>query len=201
MSDENAEQQFIEQTRTWVENFIVGYNICPFARRELERGSIRYSVILSTHLAECLESLVVECERLDKDRKIETTLVIFPYGFKIFDDYLELLEIAEKLLVEQGYEGIYQLASFHPDYCFADTSPSDPTNYTNRSPYPMLHLIREESIDRALRSYSKPEEIPLRNMELARRLGEAELKQILDSCCKSNSGAVSGILNPRIKKH
>ncbi len=184
MPDENAEQLFITQTRAWVETFIVEYNICPFARRELERGSIRYSVIHSPSLAQCLESLIDECERLDKDGKIETTLVIFPYGFKLFDEYLGLLEIAEKLLLEQGYEGVYQLASFHPDYCFADTSPPDPANYTNRSPYPMLHLIREESIDRALKSYSKPEEIPQRNMKLARRLGDVKLKQILDTCCK-----------------
>lgn len=185
MPDDNAEQLVISHTKTWLETVIVEYNFCPFARRELERGSIHYRVVPDIDMAKCLEALIIECERLDKDRTIETTLVIYPYGLESFDDYLGLLEIAERLLIEQGYEGIYQLASFHPNYCFADAGSDDPANYTNRSPYPMMHLIREDSIERALKSYAQPEEIPGINIELARKLGEEKLKQMMEACCKS----------------
>ena len=180
-----TEQQLVKQTKTWLETVIVGYNFCPFARRELELGTIHYCVIPDKDIAGCLEALMLECYRLDKDKTIETTLVIYPYGFEQFDDYLGLVEIAEDLLIEQGYEGIYQLASFHPSYCFADAEHNDPANYTNRSPAPMLHLIREDSIEVALKSYPQPEKIPQKNIDLARRLGETKMKQMLHACCKS----------------
>ena len=180
-----TEHQLITQTQIWLENVIVGYNFCPFARREFERGTIHYCVIPDKDIAGCLEALMLECERLDKDKTIVTTLVLYPCGFEQFDDYLRLVEIAEYLLIEQGYEGVYQLASFHPNYCFADSELDDPANYTNRSPAPMLHLIREDSIEQALKSYPHPEEIPQKNIDLARRVGETKMKQMLHACCKS----------------
>jgi len=88
-----------------------------------------------------------------------------------FDDYLDFLEISNQLLIDQGYEGVFQLASFHPDYCFADTSPDDPANYTNRSPWPMLHIIREASLEQVLQNYPNPEDIPQRNIDYCRQLG------------------------------
>lgn len=174
----------IEQTRCWVRTVIVEHNFCPFARRELERESIRYSVNHATELEVALLSVIDECIYLDNNKDTETTLLIFTEAFENFDDYLELVELAGDLLADQGYEGIYQLASFHPDYCFADAEQNDAANYTNRSPYPMLHLIREASMAQALEHYPEPEKIPERNIEYARELGLDEMKRQLEACCK-----------------
>jgi hypothetical protein len=105
----------------------------------------------------CLASFVNEMQRLDNDPTIETSFLIFSNAFQQFDDYLDLVSLAEKLLERKGYEGTYQLASFHPLYLFANSDENDPANYTNRSIYPMLHLLREESIDKALANYKDPD--------------------------------------------
>jgi hypothetical protein len=170
------------QTEAWLTSFIINYNICPFAKREHDRSSVRYSVVETNELDQCLESVFKECQYLDSEAEIETTLLIFPNNFKQFDDYLDFLNLAESLLIDQHYEGIYQLASFHPDYCFDGENSNDPANYTNRSPYPMLHLIRERSLEHALSSYPHPEEIPERNIALTRQLGLKKLQAILQKC-------------------
>lgn len=172
-------EQIIDQTKSWLTSFIIHYNICPFAKREYERESIYYSVVKSEQTERCLEALFSECQRLDTHVEVETTLLIFPTQFAIFDDYLDFLNLAESLLIEQNYEGIYQLASFHPHYCFEGEDIMDPANYTNRSPYPMLHLIREASLERALQSYPNPECIPERNVQLTRKLGLEKVQGIL----------------------
>lgn len=168
-----------EQTQKWLTSFIIHYNICPFAKREHDKNSIHYAVIEAEEIEQCLNTVIKECQRLDTEEAIETTLVIFPHQFALFDDYLDFLNLAESLLMDQGYEGIYQLASFHPDYCFEGEAIEDPANYTNRSPYPMLHLIRESSLERALKSYPNPELIPERNIKLTRKMGKGELQTIL----------------------
>ena len=178
----NENQQLIATTQTWLKTIIIEYSICPFAKRELERGSIRFSINHDTEIENCLLNLMLECDRLDSDSNIETTLLIYDRAFTTFDDYLDFLELAETLMCEQGYEGIYQLASFHPDYCFEGAAQDDPANYTNRSPYPMLHLLRETSIERAVASYPHPENIPQRNIELARELGLAKMQVLLAAC-------------------
>lgn len=175
-------KSIIEQTKAWLTTFIIGYNICPFAKREYDRGSIHYSVVELNGLDQCLESVFKACQQLDSDSKIETTLLIFPNSFNQFNDYLDFLNLAELLLIDQHYEGTYQLASFHPDYCFDGENPNDPANYTNRSPYPMLHLIREESLEHALDSYPYPEKIPERNIKLTRQIGLDKLQAILQKC-------------------
>ncbi len=166
------------QVEAWLTSFIIKYNICPFAKKEHDKGSIYYAVIESKNTALCLEAVFLECQRLDTEKEIETTLVIYPDHFTDFNDYLDFLSMAESLLTEQGYEGIYQLASFHPDYCFAGESQSDPANYTNRSPYPMLHLIRENSLENALKTFPQPELIPQRNIQLTRKMGLKKLQAI-----------------------
>ena len=105
-----------------------------------------------------------------------------PVHFAEFEDYLDLVELAEALSVELGYEGIYQIASFHPEYCFGGADENDPANYTNRSPYPMVHLLREDSISRALEHYADPEGIPDRNIALARTKGLKQM-QLLRAAC------------------
>lgn len=177
-----AEQQVIHQTECWIKSVIIELNFCPFAKREIERGSVRYSAIQNESLEQSLQSVIDECVLLDSDDATETTLLIFPTAFKAFDDYLQLVELAEHLLQQQGYEGIYQLASFHPDYRFAGSDTDDAANFTNRSPYPMLHLIREASIEKALQHHPDPENISERNIELARSKGLDTMQAMLDKC-------------------
>ena len=185
---DNKDQQLIATTQTWLKTIIIAYNICPFAKRELDQGSIRFSVVHDTGIESCLLNLMLECDRLNIDPSIETTLVIYDNAFTAFDDYLDFLEVAEALLIEQDYEGVYQLASFHPDYCFEGAKQDDPANYTNRSPYPMLHLLRETSIERAVATYPHPENIPPRNIELTRELGLAKMQSLLAACYPLGNG-------------
>ncbi len=176
------QQAIIKASQAWLNHFVIHYNICPFARREQEKNSIRYLVLEGDDTEQHLEALIVEAEHLDHHPASETSLLIFSDGYQDFDDFLDLVAIADDLLIDQGYEGVYQLASFHPDYCFADASPDDAANYTNRSPYPMLHIIREASIEKALTKYPDPEQIPERNMQLTRELGLENLQTLLETC-------------------
>ncbi|MCE9685056.1 DUF1415 domain-containing protein [Shewanella sp. AS16] len=179
-----SEQEYISSTTHWVRDVIVKYNICPFARRELDRGSIRYIVSEAHKPAAVLKDLLAECRFLDQHPDTETTLFIVPRGFEGFYPYLDLVDAAEDMLVEQGYEGQYQLASFHPDYCFDGEPQDDAANYTNRSPYPTLHLIREASMEQALADYEDPESIPERNIAFSRRKGGAFFARLLAECHK-----------------
>jgi hypothetical protein len=184
--DQTITETYTKATRTWLESVIVSFNICPFAKRELDRGSVNFQIEYSIDLEQCLLNLIIECEKLDQQPEIETSLLIYANAYNAFDDYLDFLGLAEALLVDQGYEGIYQLASFHPNYCFEDAMQDDPANYTNRAPYPMLHLLRESSIEQALTHHSDPENIPQRNIALLRELGLAKMKALLTACYQSN---------------
>lgn len=177
----------IQQTQAWLQQFVIQYNICPFAKYPHEQQRIHYQMAENDDMEACLMATVLECERLSHNPAIETTLLIFAQGFESFDDFLDLLYTAEELLHAQGYEGIYQLASFHPQYLFAEATADDPANYTNRSPYPMLHIIREASLAVALASYPAPEDIPENNIVRTRQLGITHLRQLLTNCMRPNA--------------
>lgn len=174
--------QIKQHTQAWLKTVIIHYNICPFARTVVEKDTLHYCVDQAQTIEENLQTLIQEAERLDNHNGIETTLVIYPANFSDFDGFLDYLELANQLLALQGYEGVYQLASFHPDYCFDGADETDAANYTNRSPYPMLHLIREASIAQALKSFPQPEKIPERNIKLTRELGLAKMQALLMAC-------------------
>lgn len=181
----SSAQQIIDQTITWIHKVVVGCNFCPFAARTLKQHHVHYQVEANTNTNLCLDAFLEEIARLDKEIHIETSFLIFSNAFQQFDDYLKILSIAENLLKEKGYEGIYQLASFHPMYRFASTIKNDPANYTNRSIYPMLHLLRESSIDKAIKQYENPENIPEHNVDFARKKGLTFMKLLRDSCINS----------------
>jgi len=170
----------IDQTKKWITDVVIGCNFCPFAAREVKKNSIHYEVTTATTIEESLQALFLEFERLDANENIETSFLIFPDSFQDFHDYLDLVSSGEKLLDKKGYEGIYQIASFHPLYCFAGSDEDDAANYTNRSPYPMLHLLREESMEKALENFSEPENIPEKNIAFARNKGTAWMKMLRD---------------------
>lgn len=175
----------IEQTTNWIKSVVIGLNFCPFAAKAVIQNSIHYSVQQASDIPLTLTELEKQLRLLDEDPKIETTLIIFPNDFKSFDDYLELVKKAERLLSKLNYDGIYQIASFHPDYCFAGADEDDAANYTNRSVYPMLHLLREDSITKALSTFKNPEMIPERNISLAREKG-IKYMQVLRAACFGN---------------
>ncbi|WP_081137754.1 DUF1415 domain-containing protein [Halomonas sp. BC2] len=172
----------VAQTLTWVANFIVGHNICPFAKRELEREAVRVEVVRSKKVDIALEELVAEFEWLDAHLEAETSLLVFPTLFKSFDHYLDFVELAEQLLEQLGYEGVYQLATFHPDYCFADADPDEAANYSNRSPHPMIHVLREASVEKAIEFHGDTAAIPERNITYLTEMGQDALEQQWQRC-------------------
>jgi hypothetical protein len=175
-------EQVIEHTKKWITDVVIGCNFCPFAAQVVKRKTVFYKVETATETVVCLETFLHEVTRLDEDITIETSFLIFPNNFKTFGSYLDMVSVAEKLLKQKGYNGIYQLASFHPQYKFAGAPDNDAANYTNRSVYPMLHLLRESSIDKALEQYDNPESIPERNINFAREKGIIYMKMLRDSC-------------------
>ena len=139
-----------QQTRLWVANVIVKYNFCPFARKEVENNCIHYQTSQATSIDDAVMEMIEQCIELDQQPARETTLLMFEQGFTNFEEFLDLVDLANALLVAQGFEGKYQIANFHPDYVFADSDDNDAANYTNRAPFPTLHLIREASMSAAL---------------------------------------------------
>lgn len=178
--DTNA--TIIAQTKSWIVDVVIGCNFCPFAAREIKMDHIHYQVETATEPEICLAAFLQECVRLDNEQAIATTLLIFPNTLQRFDDYLHIVALAEKLLKKNGYEGVYQVASFHPLYRFAGSTGNDAANYTNRSLYPMLHLLREDRLEQALLHYINPEQIPERNVRFAREKGEAFMKALREDC-------------------
>ncbi len=178
------DKDIIAQTRCWVENIVIGEQLCPFASQPFKHGRIRYTACHHDSVEACMMHLIDECLRLDRETNIETTLLIYSKAFSAFDDFLDALELAHQLLMQRGYEGVYQLASFHPEYCFHDAPPDDAANYTNRSPWPMLHLLREPRIGQMLARHPNPQAIPQRNIEHTRWLGIDIMRKMLDSCRK-----------------
>ena len=177
-----SDEIIISQTKKWITDVVVGCNFCPFAGRELNRGTIQYKVLPGAEAAQVLSAVNEALAELDNNSAIETTLLILPSGVENFEDYLDLLAYCEDALIEAGYEGIYQLASFHPEYLFGGASPTDPANYTNRSPYPMLHFLREDSVSKAVDNHPDIDSVPATNIQFANEKGLIYMKQLLASC-------------------
>jgi hypothetical protein len=179
--DEAEALAAIDATRHWLEAAVIGLNLCPFAKAVHVKRQIRWAVTAASDASTLLAELRGELARLaDADpQTIDTTLLIHPRALTDFIDYRFFLDDANRALRKLGYEGILQLASFHPDYEFADAAPDDLANHTNRSPHPMLHLLREASIDRAVAAYPDAEAIYGRNVETLRALGHAGWRRLL----------------------
>ena len=162
-------------TREWLEKAVIGLNLCPFAKAVHVRGQIRYAVSDARNEAELLADLKVELQALiaASPEQVDTTLLIHPDVLKDFADYNAFLTLAEAALDEAGLVGVVQLATFHPRYQFAGTAPEDIGNYTNRSPYPMLHLLREASVSRAVRAFPDAGAIYETNIATMEKLGRA----------------------------
>jgi hypothetical protein len=170
----------IAQTKLWLEKAVIGLNLCPFAKGVHIKDQIRYFVSHATTTEELIKDLMAELEVLAEanPEKIDTTLLIHPFVMQDFLDYNDFLEVADATLEELDLDGILQVASFHPQYQFEDAAPDDIDNYTNRSPFPTLHLLREDSIDKAVEAFPEAEQIYEKNMQTLRALGHDAWKKL-----------------------
>jgi hypothetical protein len=179
-------ESIIYVVRRWVEDLVVGLNLCPFAGREMVRNRVRFVVTEATTEEQLLAALESELALLDDDPAVETTLLIHPDVLQDFFVYNQFLDTAERLLVQTELEGVYQIASFHPDYQFAGTAAGDAENFTNRSPYPLLHILREASLEQSIAAYPDVEQIPARNIEQMKSLGREKLRLLVQGCFDAN---------------
>lgn len=170
----------IAEVERWLEQVVVGLNLCPFARKPSSKGLVRFSVSEARDDENLLAQMAHECSLLMSlaAEELETTLIIVPDYLQDFDDFNQFLDLADGMVDALDYRGHLQLASFHPRYQFANTQPQEAENLTNCAPYPVLHLIREASIERVLANYPDPEAIPGRNIARVKALSESERKQL-----------------------
>lgn len=175
--DEFDEQAAADATRRWVADVVVGLNLCPFARKVNDAGRVRYAVTPAADVDALLAALETELKALvaAPRSEIETTLLIHPLALPTFDDHLDFMPETDRLLCRLGLRGVVQIVGFHPDFRFADTPADAAENYTNRSPHPMLHLLREDSISEVSGDPAALAAIPERNVETLRGLGTAEV--------------------------
>ncbi len=170
----------VTQVEQWLDRVVIGLNLCPFAAEPRRQQQIRFQVSPSTNPSDLLADLQSELRYLSQHpaTQVETTILIIPQSLEDFADYNDFLDLADRLLQQFGWEGEFQIASFHPNYQFADTQPDDAENLTNRSPYPLLHILREDSVETALDNYPNPEAIPDRNIEQVQGLSAEQKREL-----------------------
>jgi hypothetical protein len=183
-----SDETVLSHTQAWLEKAVIGLNLCPFAKAVQVKQQIRYRVSAAQTPEQLAQDLQQELTLLDHSNpaEIDTTLLIHPHVLSDFLDYNDFLDVGDALLEQLGLSGTVQIASFHPQYQFAGTAPDDIDNFTNRSPYPILHLLRESSIESALSSFSDPDAIFARNIAKLREIGR-EGWQALDLPISSQS--------------
>ncbi|HCG5528559.1 TPA: DUF1415 domain-containing protein [Vibrio parahaemolyticus] len=176
-TDINAMTQQVDQ---WLNDVVIGLNLCPFAAKPQRNKQIKIFVSEATQEEALLEDILLQLIELSttEPEKLETTLVVVPNMLQDFWDYNFCIDWVEGLIKQQDWEGIFQVATFHPDYCFGGAAPEDDENLTNRSPYPIFHLIREESMEKVLKHYPDPESIPDTNIARVSALSEEERKKL-----------------------
>ena len=175
-----TEEQVLAKTRHWLEAAVIGLNLCPFAKAVYVKNQVRLVVSKARHADDLLEELDRELDLLvaTPASEIDTTLLIHPTLFEDFLDFNDFLEVAEGVVDEHGLEGVIQLASFHPQFQFDGTEPDDIGNYTNRAPFAILHLLREESVERAVEAFPQADAIFEANIETLEKLGHAGWKSL-----------------------
>lgn len=185
-----SDAQVLAETRAWVERAVIGLNLCPFAKAPQVKGQIRYALSAAEDPAALLADLITELQHLARApvEQLETTLLVHPRVLDDFFAFNDFLAVAEDTVAELGLEGVLQVASFHPDYQFADAAPDDIGNATNRSPWPTLHLIREDSIDRAVAAFPEAETIYEANIATMERLGPAGWAALQAQCRADAAG-------------
>lgn len=186
MEKNNLDNSEIEQqVENWLTSIVIDLNLCPFAQREYRNNSIRFKTSSAEREEDIVRDLIVELSLLNKHDDIETTLLILPKALSKFGHFNDFLGFSDSLLEEMNFDGIFQLASFHPDYRFAGTQADDAENFTNRAPYPILHILRESSLDRAVNQHPDTDQIPLDNIALMNKLGREHMARLLAECSRN----------------
>ncbi|AKQ55297.1 Protein of uncharacterised function (DUF1415) [Bordetella hinzii] len=178
----SAAQSVADEVRRWVDRAVIGLNLCPFAKAVQIKGQVRYAVGDATDAEGVLQDLESELMLLSEadPEAIDTTLLILPEALPDFYDFNDFEELSERLLKRMRLVGELQVATFHPQFQFAGTGPDDIENYTNRSPYPILHLLREDSIDRAVEAFPDAADIYEKNIDTLRELGHEGWQRLMD---------------------
>ena len=175
--------EIIDQVKHWLNEVVIGLNLCPFAKYPVLENRVRYTVTDATTEEILLEALALELKLLEKNHTLETSLIILPGMLQDFYDYNQFLDYADALLEQMSLIGTIQIASFHPQYQFADTEPDDVENYTNRAPFPILHLLKESSVEKAVAHHPDCDQIPENNIKLLRKLGKEKMVAKLAAAC------------------
>jgi len=183
MTSQPTKEELLTSTKRWLKEVVIELNFCPFAAGPFLKEEIKYSCLASSELEHLLLAIEKECVQLKEHPEIETTLIITA-GPDDFLEYLDWYRAAVSHMNALGHEGVFQLASFHPDYQFAHTSSDDASNFTNRSPFPIFHILREESVSRAVESHPDVDGIPLRNMSWSRERGFDWMMAKLEEVCQ-----------------
>lgn len=180
MTMNRSTAEIAEQVNLWLNEVVIGLNLCPFAAKPQRNKQIKIYVSEASQEEALLEDILSQLMELDATpaEELETTLVVVPNMLSDFYDYNLFIDWVEALIRQQNWEGVFQLATFHPDYCFGGTDPEDDENLTNRSPYPVFHLIREESMEKVLKHYPNPEAIPDTNIARVESLTEEEKRKL-----------------------
>ncbi|MBU2897655.1 DUF1415 domain-containing protein [Vibrio hepatarius] len=176
----NTNNMVVQHVNQWLKDVVIGLNLCPFAAKPQRNNQIKIFVSNAENEHTLLEDILNQLLELEKKpvEELETTLVVIPKMLNDFDEYNLFIDWVEALMRQQNWQGIFQLATFHPGYCFAGTCPQDAENLTNRSPYPIFHLIREDSMAKVLKHYPNPESIPETNIERVENLSQKELVKL-----------------------
>jgi len=180
-NSDSFDSQVVEQrVMQWLQDVVIGLNLCPFANKPTRAGQVRLRVSEALNEEALLMDVEAELQRLDAEpvATLETTLVIAPQMLTDFWDFNQFIGWVEALINRNGWQGVYQLATFHPNYCFAGAEPEDAENLTNRAPYPILHLIREASMAEVLARHPDPESIPEDNIRRVNALSEDERRNL-----------------------
>lgn len=164
----------------WLNEVVIGLNLCPFAAKPSGEQRVHFALTAATSDEAVLAALQTQLQQLDTvpAGERETTLLIIPQHLQDFFDYNQFLQWANSMLKREGWQGVYQLASFHPNYCFAGAEPADAENLTNRAPYPIIHIIREESLEKALAYFPDVDQVPERNQARVAALSAAEQRAL-----------------------
>jgi len=172
------QSDILKHTQQWLEEIVIGLQLCPFAKKPFSQKTIRYSLSDAKNDEERIAELITECETLDKDSGIETSLIIYSKGLSDFFDYTQLLDWANSTLKRHNWQGVYQIASFQPDYVFTNSQACDRDNLTNRAPYPIIHLLRESSLEAAIEQFPDTDTIVEKNIATMNNLTESDIKRL-----------------------
>ncbi|MEM7019542.1 MAG: DUF1415 domain-containing protein [Pseudomonadota bacterium] len=170
----------IASVKRWLQQVVIDLQLCPFASLPYHQGRVRFSISKALTPESLLTDLHSEINLLQQTpiTTVETTLMLVTEMLTDFYDYNQFLAQADVLLVDSNWEGVFQIASFHPNYCFANTAPNDVENLTNRAPYPILHILREESIEKVLENIVSPDDIYKRNIQTVNKLSDTQIKAL-----------------------